>query len=91
MATIIRKGISKDNTYIAYECKCTNNIDTYIRRFLICDPNESHRRYGIHKNQHPNAFVTIKGIHYECYFANGKSIKIPYDGVREYDGLAVVK
>lgn len=87
MAKILRKGIAKDSSYIAYECQCKNGIDTYVRRFLIKQKNDIFVGYG-YCERTPDFTITIKDIEYACFHADGKNIKIPYHPTHgEFDGL----
>ena len=90
MATILRKGISRDQTYIAIERQCNNGIDTFMQRFLIKKITDIHLGYG-YKVRTPDGELHIKGKVYDIYLVDGKTITIPFFNGREFDGYAVLR
>lgn len=82
----MRKGIAKDNSYIALELKCKNGVDTYVKRFKIAEEHSTFLGYG-YCVRTPDFEITINNRRFVCFWAD-ITIGIPHDKEHgEYDGL----
>lgn len=78
----IRKGISQDQTYVVID------KGSGWERFVIKEKQSVFLGYGTHIRT-PDITLLILGQKYEIYYADGRTIKIPFLNDREMDGIAI--
>lgn len=67
---LIKKGISKEKTFISLVFRCENGIDTYSERYYI--DQFLFTGYGCCEKK-PDFTIEIFGVKYECFYG-GKTI-----------------
>lgn len=90
MSKYIRKGIARDKSFIRLVYQCTNGVDTYNEDFLIDEERYIHLGYG-YCVRTPDLKIKLNGITYCCFYADGKTITIPFANGREYDGVCYIE
>lgn len=73
MAKLLKKGISKDGSFIRLVFQCKNGIDTYTEDFNIVEEYNLHVGYGCYIRT-PDFYITIKNVKYACFWMDGKTI-----------------
>ena len=73
MNKLLKKGISKDKTFIRLVFQCTNGIDTYNEDFYIKEKYNLFLGYGTHVRT-PDFYITINNVKYACFWQDGKNI-----------------